>query len=115
MPLTRAYEEPELPAEARRIYSDVRSSFDLPFVPSIFKLSAGVPDYLRVLWDDLGPVARSKEFRASGQALEELLRSTAIRGGWRFSHQQEVLAAQKFSQGDVELFGLIISTFVRAL
>ena len=115
MPFTRAYEEHEVSPELKRIYADVRSSFDLPFVPTIFKLLAAAPEYLKTMWDDLGPVARSAEFRSASTALDEYIRSQVIRGGWQFNDQQKILASQKFSQSDVETLGALISTFTRGV
>ena len=115
MPLTRILEENEAPAAARRIYDDVRTSFNIPFVPSIFKLSANVPDYLLAMWDDLAPVVRSREFQAGSEAFDEYLHSLVIQAGWRFHDQQESLAAHRFSRTDVELLGLTISTFTHAM
>ena len=115
MSFTRAYEEHEVSPELKRIYADIRCSFDLPFVPTIFKLLATSPEYLKTMWDDLGPVARSSEFRSASTALDEYVRSLAIRGGWRFNDQQKILASQKFSQSDVETLGAVISTFTRGL
>lgn len=115
MAVTRIYEENEVGPELRRIYSDLRSSFDLPFVPSVFKLAAGVPDYLKLMWDDLGPVARSKEFQVAAKALEEFSRSLVITNGWKFADQEKVLAGQKFSYNDIEQIGAIVATFTRAL
>jgi hypothetical protein len=115
MPLSRIYEEHEAGSEVRRIYADIRSSFDLPYVPTIFKLTAAVPDYLKVMWDDLAPVARSREFQAASKALEEFCRSVAVSGGWRFADQQRVLAGQKFSYNDIEQLGAIVATFTRGL
>ena len=115
MPLTRILEENEAPAAARRIYEDVRTSFNTPFVPSIFKLSANVPDYLLAMWDDLAPVVRSREFHAASEAFDEYLHSLVIQGGWRFHDQQEALAAHRFSRTDVELLGLTISTFAHTM
>jgi hypothetical protein len=113
MPLTRVWEENEISPELRRIYGDIRAGFDLPFVPSLFKLLSGVPEYLRVMWDDLGPVARSREFQMAGKALEEFARSLAIGGGWRLSDQQRLLAGQKFSTNDIEQLEGIVATFAR--
>lgn len=115
MPLTRIYEEHEVGPELRRMYGDIRSSFDLPYVPTVFKLLAAVPEYFKVMWDDLAPVARSKEFQTSAKALEEYCRSQAISGGWKFSDQQRVLAGQKFSYNDIEQLGAIVATFTRGL
>jgi hypothetical protein len=115
MALTRAYEEHEVPEEIRRLYADVRLSFDLPFVPTLFKVTAIYPGYLRAMWDDLGPVVRSREFHAAGEALEEYVRSQAIRGGWRFPDQQKALAAQKFAQIDVNALRGSVMIFQRAL
>ncbi len=115
MTVKRAFEENEVPAEVRRVYDEVRVSLDLPFVPTIFKLCAGMPDYLTTMWEDLREVARSREFHAAGQALEEVIRSLAIQGGWRFKDQQQALAAQRFSKNDVEMLGLIITTFLHAM
>ncbi len=115
MALTRVLEENEVPSGLRRIYDDARTSFNLPFVPAIFKLSANVPDYLTALWNDLAPVVRSREFQAAGEAFDEYLHSQVIRAGWRFHDQQESLAAHRFSRNDVELLGLAISTFAHSL
>src|SRR3954463_12377464 len=113
MSLTRMYEESELSADLRHVYGDVRASLDLPFVPSTFKLAAGVPNYLKTMWDDLGHVARSKEFQSSSIALEEYIRSLAVSDGWHFSPQDRVLASQKFSVADIEQLGGVINVFVR--
>lgn len=115
MSLTRMYEELEVSADLRRIYGDVRASFDLPWVPSVFKLAAGVPPYLKAMWDDLGPVARSKEFHAASRALEEYVRSLAVSDGWHFSPQDRVLASQKFSIADIEQLCGVTNVFVRSI
>jgi hypothetical protein len=114
MSLTRAYEEHEVTPELKRLYSSVRTSFDLPFVPTIFKLTAGMPDYLRKMWDDLGPVVSSKEFQSAAQAFQEVAHSSAVSGGWTFSDQSKVLAAEKFSNADIRVIGGVISLFARA-
>src|SRR5438309_1242930 len=115
MAFSRLHEEHDVSPDLRRIYADVRSSFDLPFVPSLFKALATSPEYLRAMWDDLGPVARSREFRAAATALDEFTRSLAVRGGWRYSDQEKVLASQKFTQSDVQALGTVISVFARAI
>ena len=114
MALTRAYEEHEVTPELRRLYSSVRSGFDLPFVPTIFKLLAVSPDYLRKMWDDLSHVVCSKEFQAAAQALQEIAHSASVSGGWTFSDQPKVLAADKFSNADIRVIGGIVSLFARA-
>ncbi len=114
MSLTRAYEEHEVTPELKRLYCNIRTSFDLPFVPTIFKLMAGMPDYLRKMWDDLGPVASSKEFQSAVQAFQEVAHSSAVSGGWTFSDQSKILAAEKFSNADIRVIGGIISLFARA-
>jgi hypothetical protein len=113
MPLTRIWEEDEIAPELRRFYGEIRASFDLPFVPSLFKLLGGAPEYLRVMWNDLEPVVRSREFQVAGKAMEEYTRSLAIGGGWRLSDQQRLLASQKFSLSDAEQLEGIVSTFAR--
>lgn len=115
MPLSRVYEEHEVTPEFRRLYQDVRASFDLPFVPTIIKLSAGVPDYLKAMWDDLAPVVRSKEFHMASKALEEYVHSLTVTNGWCFADQERVLAGQRFSTTDIEQFGAMVGIFVRAL
>src|SRR5215472_738624 len=114
MALTRAYEEHEVTPELRRLYASVRTNFDLPFVPTIFKLAAGVPEYLQKMWDDLGPVVRGKEFQTAAQALHEIAHSAAVRGGWTFSEQPRVLARDKFSNADIRVIGGIVGLFARA-
>ena len=47
MAYTRAFEEHEVSPEVRRAYCDIRSSFDLPFVPTVFKLVSSCPAYLK--------------------------------------------------------------------
>ena len=42
MAFTRIYEEHEVGPELKRVYGDVRANFDLPFVPTMFKVLAGV-------------------------------------------------------------------------
>jgi Halocarboxylic acid dehydrogenase DehI len=114
MPLTRAVEEHEVSPEVRRIFADVRSSFGLPFVPTLFKFAASVPDYLSVLWNDLGPVVRSKEFQTAARALHEFIASSVTSNGWRFSDQAKTLASQKFSSSDIGHFAVIAATAERA-
>lgn len=115
MPLTRILEETEISADLRRVYGDIRASFDIPWVPTIFKLSAAAPHYLKPMWDDLGPVARSREFQAASRALEEFTRSLAVSDGWHFSSQERVLAGQKFSTADIEQLGALLNLFVRSI
>lgn len=114
MALTRAYEEHEVPPEIRRMYASIRTGFDLPFVPTILKLSAGVPQYLKLVWKDLESVACSREFDAAARAFQEIAHSSAVSGGWSFSDQPGVLAADKFSNADIRVIGGIISLFARA-
>jgi hypothetical protein len=115
MALTRAYEEHEVTPELRRLYGNVRTSFDLPFVPTLFKVTAAIPEYLRKVWEDLGPVCRSKEFQAAARAFQEVAHSTAVTGGWTFSEQSKMLAAEKFSNADIRVIGGVISLFHRAM
>lgn len=114
MALTRAYEEHEVTPELRRLYASVRTSFDLPFVPTIFKLLSGTPQYLRKMWDDLDGVACSTEFRSAAQALQEVAHSEAVSGGWSFSDQSKILAADKLSNADIRVIGGIINLFSRS-
>lgn len=115
MAFTRAYEENEVAPELRRIYADVRASFDLPFVPTIFKICASVPEYLKVIWSDLDEVARSREFLTASLALEEFIHGHAMDCGWRMSDQRKTLSGQKFSSHDVEVLAGAIATFNKAL
>jgi len=114
MALTRAYEEHEIPPEIRRMYASIRSGFDLPFVPTIFKLAAGIPQYLKVVWKDLESVVCSREFETASRALQEIAHSAAVSGGWTFSDQPAVLAADKFSNADIRVIGGIVGLFARA-
>ncbi|HET9838872.1 MAG TPA: halocarboxylic acid dehydrogenase DehI family protein [Candidatus Angelobacter sp.] len=114
MALTRAYEEHEVPPEIRRMYGAIRAGFDLPFVPTILKLAAGVPQYLKLVWKDLETVVCSREFETAARALHEIAHSTAVSGGWTFSDQPGVLAADKFSNADIRVIGVIVGLFARA-
>lgn len=113
--MTRIYEREEMSPALRRILDEARTSLDLPFVPSIFKILAGQPDYLRAIWDDLAPVLRSKEFHFATKALTEQVRLLAIDGGWRLPDQLEMLASQNLSGTELALFSGITGTFARAL
>ena len=114
MALTRAYEEHEVTPEIRRIYASIRMGFDLPFVPTICKLSAGIPQYLKLVWKDLESVVESREFDTACRALQEIAHSTAVSGGWQFSDQPGILATDKFSNADIYLIGGIVGLFARA-
>ena len=114
MALNRAYEEHEVPPEIRRMYANIRASFDLPFVPTVFKLSAGIPQYLKVVWKDLESVVCSREFETAARAYQEIAHSAAISGGWTFSDQPAVLSADKFSNADIRVIGGIVGLFARA-
>src|ERR1041385_5600131 len=114
MALTRAYEEHEVPPEIRRMYASIRSGFDLPFVPTIFKLASGIPQYLKVVWKDLEGVVCSREFETGARALQEIPHSAAVSAGWTFSDQPAVLAADKFSNADIRVIGGIAGLFARA-
>ncbi|HET9181790.1 MAG TPA: halocarboxylic acid dehydrogenase DehI family protein [Candidatus Angelobacter sp.] len=114
MAFTRAFEEQEVSPEVRRTYADIRSSFDLPFVPTVFKLISACPAYLKGMWRDLGQVAYSREFQGASQAFREIAHSAAVGGGWSFSDQPQVLASDKFSNADIAVIGGIIGLFARA-
>jgi hypothetical protein len=96
------------------MYASIRSTFDLPFVPSIFKLAAGIPEYLKVLWKDLETVVASREFETASRALQEIAHSASVSGGWTFSDQPAILAADKFSNADIRVIGGIVGLFARA-
>jgi hypothetical protein len=115
MSLTRAFEEHEVGPELRGIYQEVRAALDLPFTPTLFKVAAGVPDYLKLMWSDLGPVARSKEFHMAAKALGEIVRSEAARGGWRFVDQTKALVGERFSRPDIEVLAEVPPIFTRTL
>jgi len=115
MPLARVYEENEVGLEVRRIFGEARANFDLPFVPTVFKVLAGVPDYLKPMWADLHQVARSREFHSAARALEEFSSSQAIFGGWRLSDQHKALSGQKFSVDDEEVLAGVASIFGKAI
>src|SRR5262249_4717339 len=88
--------------------------FDLPFVPTIFKMSAGVPVYLKTIWKDLENVVCSREFESATGAMLEIAHSAAISGGWTFSDQPGILASGKFSNADIRVIGGIVGLFARA-
>jgi hypothetical protein len=113
--LARIYEEEDVGPEIRRLYSDVRSAFDLPFVPTLFKVLAGSPAYLRLMWRDLAPVAASREFQSAVLALDEVVRSAAIGGGWSFRNQERVLAEQKIALSDMPVLAGVVGVFAREL
>lgn len=115
MSLARAFEEHEVGPDLRRIYQEARTALDLPFTPTLFKVCAGAPEYLKLMWADLGPVARSKEFHSAAKALGELVRSDAAQGGWRFGDQTRALAGERFSRPDIQVLAEVPPIFTRTL
>ncbi|HTC93083.1 MAG TPA: halocarboxylic acid dehydrogenase DehI family protein [Terriglobales bacterium] len=113
MALPRSIEENEISPELRRVYADIRKSFDVPLVPTLFKVSASVPDYLRLVWSDLGEVARSREFQSATRALGEYAYSQVVSSDWRMNDQHKAMAGQGFSSTDMEMLGAVVSTFTR--
>ncbi len=114
MSLSRIHEENDVSSDAVRIYADIRAAFDLPYVPSFFKILAGCPEYLRLLWKDLESVAASREFATAAAAMEEFIRSRAISGGWRLGDQEKLLASQKVSTSDMPVLAGVVGIFARS-
>lgn len=115
MSLTRAYEANELAPDLQPIYEEVRAAFDLPFVPTIFKVAAGNPRYLREMWEDLYEVACSREFHAAADVLGQFVMGHVVGTNWRFSNQERLLSAQKFSPADIRVMAGVAGTFQRAV
>jgi hypothetical protein len=115
MAFSRAYEENEVGPELRRIYSELRTNFDVPFVPTLFKSLAAVPPYLKGMWRDLAPIAASREFHEASESLDDFIRAAAIGGGWRLRDQERMLAEQKISTNDVPVLAGVVGIFVRTL
>lgn len=114
MSLTRAFEYDEVGPDLQRIYREARLALDLPFVPTVFKVMAGVPEYLKLMWSDLGAVASSKEFHAATKALVETVRSEVVRNGWSFHDQTKALLGERFIRPDIEVLSEIPPIFTRA-
>lgn len=114
MSLSKIHEENDVSSDAARIYGDIRAAFDLPYVPSFFKILAGCPEYLRLLWKDLESVAASREFGTAAAAMEEFIRSRAISGGWRLGDQEKLLANQKVSTADMPVLAGVVGIFARS-
>ena len=74
MAFSRLHEEHEVSPDLRRVYADIRSSFDLTFVPSLFKTLAASPEYLRAVWDEEGAAAIAVAHTRDDQAETLLLR-----------------------------------------
>src|SRR5437868_8891385 len=101
MAFTRAWEETDVSRDVKRIFTDARAALNLPYLPTLFKVLANSPDYLKVAWSDLAPVVRSKEFHAASLALEEYIYSVVVAAGWRFNDQRRGLQGQKISTEDI--------------
>jgi hypothetical protein len=115
MSLTRALEVNEVVEDLRPIYEEIRSALDLPFVPTVFKVAAGNPKYLREMWEDLYEVACSREFHAAADVLTQFVNARVIGTNWQFSNQERALAAQKFSPSDARMMAGVAATFQRAI
>ncbi|HEY3930286.1 MAG TPA: halocarboxylic acid dehydrogenase DehI family protein [Candidatus Koribacter sp.] len=115
MSLSRALEYHQIEPDLRPIYEEVRSALDLPFVPTLFKVLANQPVYLREMWDDLYEVGCSREFHIASDALAQFVQSRVIGTNWQFSNQERLLAAQKFVPADVRMMAGVAATFTRAV
>jgi hypothetical protein len=115
MPLARALEVAELAPDLRPIYEEVRTALDLPFVPTVFKASAGNPEYLRAMWEDLIEVASSREFHSAAESLTQFIHARVVGTEWQFSNQERILSAQKFTAGDIRVMAGVAGTFQRAI
>ncbi len=115
MAFTRAWEEDDVSRDVKRIFMDARSALNLPYIPTLFKVLANSPDYLKLAWNDLAPVIRSKEFHAAGLALEEYIYSVVVAGGWRFNEQRRELHDQRFSNEDTIFIADALAIFAHGL
>ena len=61
MPTVKLIEEDEASPQVAAIYADIKTTFGLPFVPSLFKAMAHYPAYLEATWN------RYKAIMLSGQ------------------------------------------------
>jgi hypothetical protein len=115
MAFTRAWEENDVSRDIKRIFMDARSALNLPYIPTLFKVLANSPDYLRVAWNDLAPVVRSKEFHAASLALEEYIYALVVAQGWRFNEQRRELQDQRFSTEDTIFIADALAIFAHGL
>lgn len=115
MSLQRALEANELAPGLRPIYEEIRTGLDLPFVPTLFKVAAGNPEYLREMWEDLYEVVCSSEFHEAAEVLAQFINARVIGTSWQFSNQERLLSAQKFSAPDVRMMAGVAATFQRAI
>ena len=115
MAFTRSWEENDVSRDVKRILMDARSALNLPYIPTLFKVLANSPEYLKVAWDDLAPVVRSKEFHAAGLALEEYIYSLVVAAGWRFNEQRRELHDQRFSTEDTIFIADALAIFAHGL
>src|SRR5258708_12616262 len=115
MAFTRAWEENDVSRDIKRIFMDARSALNLPYVPTLFKVLANSPEYLKVAWNDLAPVVRSKEFHAASLALEEYIYSVVVAAGWRFNEQRRELQDQRFCTEDIIFIADALAIFAHGL
>jgi len=115
MAFTRAWEENDVSRDVKRIFIDARSALNLPYLPTLFKILANSPDYLKMAWEDLAPVARSKEFHSAGLALEEYIYSIVVAAGWKFNEQRRELRDQRFSNEDTIFIADALAIFAHGL
>lgn len=115
MPLTRAYEPQEVVPAVARVYDETRAAFDLPFVPTLFKLAAGIPEYLETVWGDLRAVARARSFAEAATSLQDQARGLIIEGGWMLPDHHKALASEGFSPADVRWLEAAAASFACAL
>lgn len=65
-------EESVADQNTRRIYKEIRESFDSASVPIVFRYMANFPDFLEFAWEKLNPIINSVSFEANANNVAKL-------------------------------------------
>lgn len=76
---TNPISENEASPQVKEIFADIKSVFDIDFVPFYFQIIAAVPTFLTELWTELRPVVHSADFATLLQTVTDSSIDKAIK------------------------------------
>ncbi len=105
MPIVKYVEEADANEQVKAIYRDLKNTFDLPFVPNLFKAMAHHPAYLETTW------ARVKTIMGPGKldrkTKEVIALAVSATNGCDYCVNAHSAALKRLGFGDAEFTELM--------
>lgn len=105
MPVVRYVEEEDASPSVQAIYRDIKSTFDLPFVPNLFKVMAHHPAYLEVTWTKVKTVMGPG--RLDRKTKEMIALAVSATNGCAYCVNAHSGALKRLGFGDAEMVELM--------